>query len=163
MLHHPGAEVQVFGNRQVAWVVAVVVQTAGVGFTLHAVAHVPPFEVQTASVVQRESLQAPLLMSGAVRLLWCVDMPVGAVKGGTPPFVVLSTAALWQRLHEMPQASQEEYLLASPVTPPDRLTTLSGAFESRSHVMPAKDFSGCFAVLIAASLVQPVAWQRPQE
>jgi hypothetical protein len=125
----------------IAWV-----QTAAVGFALQAVSHAPPPAVHWVSAVHRESVHTPFEASGAVRLLWWLDMPAGAVNGATPPFVVLSTAELWHRLQTMPYRSHDEYWLASPLTPLARLTTPKGAFEFRSQVIPGKDVSGSFAV-----------------
>jgi hypothetical protein len=96
-------------------------------------------------------------------------MPVGELYcAGEPVPVAVSIAELWQRLHTIPYWSQEEYLLGSLATPPERLTTPKPASAFRSQVIPANDSSGSFpsmvvAVLIVASLVQPVVWHRAQE
>ena len=59
-------------------------------------------------------------MSAAVMLLWWLDIPVGAENGGEPP--VLFTAELWQRVHWIPNKSQDDILFVSPLTPPARFT-----------------------------------------
>jgi len=128
----------------------------------------PPFAMHVAwSLPALLGVQEPEI-SAEVRLLWWVDMPAGAANAGTPPCEALSTADPWQRLQTMPNWSQEEYLFASPLTPPARLTLPFVFSVVPSHVTPGKDFSGSFARLptegpMAASLVQPVVWQRPQE
>jgi hypothetical protein len=96
-------------------------------------------------------------------------MPAGAEYcAGEPVPVVVSIAELWHRVHTMPYWSQEAYLFGSLTTPPERLTTPKPALEFRSQVIPGNDSSGSFpsmfvAVLIVASLVQPVVWHRAQE
>ena len=139
--------------------ISVCVHTEGLAVVLQAVNQVPAGTAakHAASVVHLGSEHAPERSAG-VRLLWWEEIP--AVTAGR---VALLNAELWHRVQEMPHTSQEEYLLASPATPPVRLTTSAVAFVSLGKVIPGNDFSGSFVVWIVASLVQPVVWQRPQE
>ncbi len=71
-------------------------------------------------------------------MLGVVQVVESELQGSTHCPVAESIAELWHRAQVIPNRSHDPYLLASPLTPPERLTTSAGAFDNRSHVIPGR-------------------------